>query len=201
MITVTDYPVNLRIKLKIVLEIFIKGGSLTATPDRLSDLESEAIAILKLDGYCVLDTKPIEDLEARDQAKVTENEEAIERDLLLIEENDKARERDRLMVQENHKARERDEQNNQKNDHTFEPEGKTDVEIAVLLEGVDDNELEKSFTAKSEYELTASLEINSVDGGDINGRYRFVTEKLEAAGELIAAIMRSVKPKATSTGS
>lgn len=183
-------------ELKRLLEVFIKGGSLTATLDRLNELEAEAIAILKENGYCVLDTKPIDDLKARDQIRVNDNEDAIQHDKELIEQNDKARGRDRLLIQENQRARERDEQNNSKKDHTFEPEGVTDSEIAPFLKGIDDSLLEKSFMALSDQELTASLEINSVDGGDINGRFRFVTNKLEDAGELIAAIIRSVKPPA-----
>ena len=194
MIKVTEHPVDLRMELMKLLEVFIKGGSLTGTLDRLNDLEAEAITILKEDGYCILDTKPIEDLKARDQVKVKLNDEAITADLLLIEENDIARASDRKMIQENFKAHERDEQNVKKKDHTFEPEGKTDDEMAALLKGIDDSELDKSFTALNDQELTASLEINSVDSGDINGRFRFVSEKLEEAGTLIAAILRSVRP-------
>ena len=53
MITVTEYPVSLRWELKRLLEVFIKGGSLTATLDRLNDVEAEAVAILQAEEYCV----------------------------------------------------------------------------------------------------------------------------------------------------
>ena len=195
MITVTEYPVSLRWELKRLLEVFIKGGSLTATLDRLIGEEAEAIAILQVEGYCILDLKPIEDLKARDQARVNDNEEAVAHDAILIEQNDKAHARDRLLIQENYRARERDEQQTKKKDHTFEAEGKTDFEINLLLEGLDNSALERSFRAKTDQQLAALLEINSVDGGDINGRFRFVAERLEDAGRLIAEIIRSVRPK------
>ncbi len=147
MIKVTEHPVNLRMELIRLLEIFIKSGSLTATRDRLTDLEWEAIAILKTEGYCVLDTRFILDLK--------------EHDALTVKENDEAKARD---------------------------------EEALALDGIDGVDEEFRFEGKTDEQLKPFLALPTVDGGDINGRFRFVTSKLEEAGVLIAIILRSVKP-------
>ncbi len=141
MIKVTEHPVNLRMELIRLLEVFIKGGSLTATRDRLTDLEWEAIAILKTEGYCVLDTQFIDDLRKFDAILIEKNEKVKVADIKALELSGK-----------------------------FQPKAKTDEEL-------------------KEY-----LVLPDVDGGDINGRFRFVPKKLEEAGTLIAIILRSVKP-------
>ncbi len=140
---VTDYQTNLRWELKRLLEIFISGGSLTATVDRLTEQEALALNILQEEGFCTLDTVTVD--------------EALSADVVTIENNDDAKARDELVTE-----RTKD----------FKAEGKTDDELKKVLL------------------------FDNMDGGDKHGRFRFVPDKLEEAGTLIAAIIRSVRPQA-----
>lgn len=47
----------------------------------------------------------------------------------------------------------------------------------------------------TEEELKKTLVLHNMDGGDVNGRYRFNTDKLELVSTVIAEIIRSVRPK------